>query len=151
MRVWFFLLAAGGPSLATAGDAEPKEQWPAMEPGVWQSESSRTLPNGKIQKWKEMISACDDPAKLLRGYWGPGRLAEAGCQYEAFEVSANQFTIRSECMILHGEVAKGTATVEVKNARSFELHAEVIEGKKRYRASRVGRLQAPCPTPEGPR
>jgi hypothetical protein len=135
------------PSNGTAGDSRPGDNWPVIQSGIWETECTRTLPNGKTQHWSEVVSECGDATELLRGYWGLGAVEAAGCRYDAVKVSADQFKITSECMVLHAGVARSSAIALVKSGGAFEERVDVFEGKKVYHGLQIGRRRAACPEP----
>ena len=132
-------------SSGVARDRLPSERWPTLQTGVWETECTRSLPNGKLQTWKENVSQCQDATELLRGYWGLGIVEEAGCRYVATQLVANKFKITSKCMVRHAGVAASEATVTAKSADEFEMHIKVVEGKKIYGGSAVGHWRSACP------
>lgn len=140
--------AAPGGSGASAAPSAP-EDWPAIQTGVWDTDCSRRLPNGKTQHWKEVVSQCQDGTELLRGYWGLGLVEEAGCRYQATRLSRDEFKITSECMIRHAGDVKSEATVVVREGGTFEMSIKVVEGKKVYRGSQLGHRRSDCPGPAG--
>jgi hypothetical protein len=111
---------------------------------MWEVDSKRTLPNGKVQAWKEIISECTDPAEMVRGYWGLGILGRAGCQYHATETAPGEFKVTGECMVRHAGVATSEATVKMKGTDEFEMTVAVVEGKKHYRGFQIGRRVSDC-------
>jgi len=133
------------PSSGIARDKPPSETWPTLRTGVWETECTRSLPNGKIQAWKESVSQCQDASELLRGYWGLGIVEEAGCRYVATQLLADKFKIISKCMVRHAGVATSEATVTAKSADDFEMQIKVVEGKKTYGGSQVGHRRSACP------
>lgn len=137
------------PLRGAAPDASAAQQWPALRAGVWETESTRTLPSGKTQAWKDVISECHDPAEMVRGYWGLGIVEAAGCQYEAARTAPDEFRVTSECMVRHAGVARSVATVKTKDNDAFEMTVKVVEGRKVYRATHVGHRRSDCPPRQG--
>ena len=131
-------------SRGVARDGLDKRHWPALQPGVWETESTRKLPSGKVQRWKESISQCHDATELLRGYWGLGIVEEAGCRYTASQAIGDQFKITGECPVRHVGVAKTDAIVTTDGPDVFEMHVRVVEGKRVYEASQVGHRRSAC-------
>ncbi len=136
-------------SRGAAADASVHEQWPTLRPGIWETESKRTLPGGKTQTWKDVISECHDPTELVRGYWGLGIVEAAGCRYEAVQTVPGEFRVTSECMVRHAGVARTEATVKTKGGDDFEETAKVVEGHKIYRGSQTGHRRSDCPSEKG--
>lgn len=142
----FLLLALACFSFESeAQDTRPPEQWPTLDPGIWEIETSRMLPNGRKRDSKEVVSECSDATELLRGYWGFGRLAEAGCRYSASKHSERDFEIKSECMVQRSGVTTSSAAVVVKDKGSFEFKIEVLEGKRVLHGTLAGRRRSACP------
>ena len=84
------LLAVLISSKGVARDGLDNQQWPTLQPGVWETESTRKLPSGKVQRWKERVSECHDATELLRGYWGLRIVEEAGCRYTASQATGDR-------------------------------------------------------------
>ena len=133
------------PGVSGASAASAREDWPAIQTGVWDTDCSRTLPNGKTQHWNDIVSQCEDGTELLRGYWGLGLVEQAGCRYEAMRLSTAEFKITSECMVRRAGVAKSEAIVVVREGGTFEMSIKVVEGKKVYRGSQLGHRRSDCP------
>ena len=131
-------------SRGVASDASFHEDWPALHPGIWETECKRTLPSGKIQAWKDHLSACKNQEEMLRGYWGLGIVEAAGCRYESERIAPGEFRVTSECMVRHAGVARTEATVKTKGGDDFEETAKVVEGRKIYRGSRIGHRVSDC-------
>ena len=136
-------------SRGAASDASFHEDWPTLNPGIWETESKRTLPSGKVQAWKEVLSACEHQDDMLRGYWGLGIVEAAGCRYQSERTAPDEFRVTSECMVRHAGVARTEATVKIKGGDDFEETARVVEGRKIYRGSRTGHRRSDCPSKKG--
>lgn len=131
------------------GPGESTGEWPVLETGTWQLESTRILPGGRTQHWNETVSQCSDARALLAGYWGLGIVERAGCRQFSAKSNPTRFKIVSECMVRHIGKATSEAIVTVKSQDDFEVDVRVTEGKKKYRASQSGhRLSACDPTTE---
>src|SRR4029079_10662328 len=115
------------PSRGASPDGAAAPVWPPVGAGMWEVDSKRTPPNGKVQAWKEIISECTDPAEMVRGYWGLGILGRAGCQYHATETAPGEFKVTGECMVRHAGVATSEATVKMKGTDEFEMTVAVVE------------------------
>jgi hypothetical protein len=138
------LLGGYVPVWATNPGATLRGEWPMIQPGVWELESSRTLPDGKIQTWKDTSRECQDPTGLFRGYWGLGIVERAGCRYEAKKDSPTRFTITSECMIRGVGRVKSEVVASIEDQSSFELQVTVAEGRRQYRGQQRGRRIGIC-------
>jgi len=132
------------PSRGASVDAAAASEWPPLRAGVWEVESTRTLPSGKTQTWKQVLSVCRDPADMVRGYWGLGIVELAGCQYESARTAAGEFKVTGECMVRHAGVARSDSTVKMKGVDDFELTAKVVEGKRVYRGFQIGHRRSDC-------
>ena len=136
-------------TFASADATAVTEDWPSIQAGVWETDCSRKLPHGRTQHWQDVVSECQDATELLRGYWGLGVVEEAGCRYKAIKLSPGQFKINSECMVRHIGVATSEAIAVIKNESAFEMNIRVVEGKRVYRASQIGRRRSVCPESSG--
>jgi hypothetical protein len=133
-------------SRGAASDASFHEDWPTLNPGIWETESKRTLPGGKVQAWKEVLSACEHQDEMLRGYWGLGSVEAAGCRYQSERTAPDEYSVTSECMVRHAAVVLTEATVKIKGGDDFEETARVVEGRKIYRGSQTGHRRSDCPS-----
>jgi hypothetical protein len=137
--------------VAAASDGHPRSavvvpagQWPKIRAGVWELLSTRTLPNGHVQKWKDTARECEDPSQLFRDYWGLGIVERSGCRYEAMQVSPTEFKITSQCMARRAGTVASDVRVSIRDEDTFELSAKVLEGRRQYRGGQIGRRVADC-------
>jgi hypothetical protein len=138
------LLGGSDPARGNEPLATPRGEWPMIQSGVWELQSSRTLPNGKVQHWTDTSRECRDPTELFRGYWGLGIVERAGCRYEAKKDSPTRFTITSDCRIRGADRVKSEMVASVKDQSTFELQVSVTEGRRRYRGEQKGRRIEAC-------
>jgi hypothetical protein len=138
------LLGGADPARGKDPSGTPRGEWPMIQSGVWELQSSRTLPNGKVQRWTDTSRECRDPTELFRGYWGLGIVERAGCRYEAKKDSPTKFTITSECMIRGAGRVNSEMVASIGDQSTFELQVNVTEGRRRYRGEQKGRRTGPC-------
>src|SRR6266478_2872687 len=100
---------------------ESTGEWPALQTGIWQLDSTRIPPSGKAQRWSETVNQCSDARGLLTGYWGLGIVERAGCRQSSSKIEPTRFKVVSECMVRHAGKATSEAIVTITSPDAFEL------------------------------
>jgi hypothetical protein len=119
--------------------------FPKIRSGIWELTAVRTLPNGKVQTWKQNVRECRQVGSPFQGYWGLGIVEKRGCAFESTEKPDGTYKISSKCAVRGPGVASSEATVRLIGDDAFEMVVDVLEGRRHYHATQIGRLTGACP------
>lgn len=124
-------------------------EWQPVSPGKWRVSTKRFGPrDGRSSSGGSAgvgVSACPYPSVMFLRSYASVKLGEAGCQFQTYRLSPNDYHIIARCRTLGGKDHFETTTLTVSNeSKAFKSATTWIEATGSITVRTDGVWSGPC-------